>query len=291
MGENENKDLKVTDQILRKENEAIGIGNKELYKKVEILNKKIDDLKSVEHLDVRERDSYEVIQHKNVECSQERELEDKIRKLNQINKKNQQKIVELKEEIDDLCVEQEKLRDINKELKAKIIFLKKAKNDDLGRKIDQLEANVKVEHGRDKGKLEELNKALEDVKADVEKLKNTNRQLKKIRLSLRDEVNLIEEEKRVLKDNLRELIGKIGDSKTKQEYRQISLQIIDKVREISGNQGVKRNVIQLGEHNHTRNRHPTASNGNNNTTSLSFKRELSEPDEGQGQVKSARVSN
>merc|ERR1711915_505703 len=82
--ENENKDLRVTDQTLRKENEAIGIGNKELYKKVEILNKKIDDLKRVEHRDVREPDSYEVIQHRNVESSQERELEDKICNLNHI---------------------------------------------------------------------------------------------------------------------------------------------------------------------------------------------------------------
>jgi len=287
----ENFELKDLNQTLKKENEAIGIGNKELNKKIDVLNKKIDDLMKENNSKEKKTDFEDF---EKISC-EKMELEDRITHFKEMNQKSQQKIVELKEEIDDLSDDKDKITDINKELVIKIVRLE-ATLDSKGKdKQGKGNANVSYQSSVEELKvlkkdLEEKEKALKNAKSDAEDLRNINNQLKKVRQSMRAKVNFAEEENTILKDVLRKLIVELDQAVSKREfnrYSNIFKQIMERVRKNSENQSGSNKECDYGRRFDSKS---SSSNvNNNNNANVSKKRQSSEPDNG-GQNKFVRES-
>ena len=139
--------------------------------------------------------------------------------------------------------------------------------------------------------LEEKQKALANAKIDAENLRNMNKQLKKVGQKMREKVNLVQEEKTILKDDLRKLIGELDQAVSSRykfnKYGNIFMQIMDKVKKNSEKQSAVMKTTQAEEHDYARrvDSKPSASSSNvNNNAPDSKKRQSSEPDEGQNKI-------
>jgi len=292
----ENFELKDLNQTLKKENEAIGICNKELNKKIDVLNKKIDDLMKENNSKEKKPDLHEhealLDDFEKISC-EKMELEDRIIHFKEMNQKNQQKIVELKEEIDDLSDDKDKITDINKELVIKIVQIEAAVDSKGKNKQGKGNATVTNQSSVEELKvlkkdLEEKEKALENAKSDVEDLRNINNQLKKVRQSMRAKVNFAEEENIIMKDDLRKLIVELDQAVSKREfnkYSNIFKQIMERVRKNSENQSGINKERDYGRRFDSK----SSSSNVNNNANVSKKRQSSEPDNG-GQNKFVRES-
>merc|ERR1719300_851241 len=146
--------------------------------------------------------------------------------------------------------------------------------------------------------LEAKQKAFANAKADAENLRNMNNQLKEVRQTMREKVTFVQEEKTILKDDLRQLIVELDQAVYKREfnkYSKIFVQIMDKVKKNSEKQSAGMKTTQAGEHNYARRvdseSTASSSNVNNNNDNApiiimvnSKKRQSSDPDEGQNKV-------
>ena len=221
------------------------------------------------------------------------ELEDRISHFKEMNQKSQQKIIELKEEIDDLSDDKDKITDINKELVIKIVQIEAAVDSKGKNKQGKGNAIVTNQSSVEELKvlkkdLEEKEKALENAKSDVEDLRNINNQLKKVRQSMRAKVNFAEEENIIMKDDLRKLIVELDQAVSKREfnnYSNIFKQIMERVRKNSENQSGINKERDYGRRFDSK----SSSSNVNNDANVSKKRQSSEPDNG-GQNKFVRES-
>ena len=283
--ENEKRDLSYFNQTLKKENEAI----------VDVLNKKIEELRK-ENISIQEKPElfeHKILQNEFGEISSEKmELEDRISNLKEMYQKSQQKIVELKKEIDVLSDDKNKIKDNNEEFLIKIAQLEAA----VARGNASVTKHSSVEELKVlKMALEAKQKALANAKADVENLRNMNNQLKKVRQTMREKVNFVQEEKTILKDDLRKLIVELDQAESKREFKKYSnifMQIMDKVKKNNEKQSAGLKTTQAGEHDYARRvdseASASSSNVNNNAPIImmvnSKKRQSSEPDDGQNKV-------